>query len=229
MSSNTPTTLNAYINAYPIRLQDHLAKYEDYDELHFIESELWHYQHCFDSANVTYQNYMGVDEDGFRSPNIYAYELEKPYDGFVPNDEILGMVEDIFCEDTNGYDIEIAERLKLSFVKIMEHLRNRKSTITLSATTSVGVESNQQRQQYSLIFQGSELEFTEFVKGQIQANMVNPELTQKEIFSRMRKMYNMPLFNENEKLADIRKRTRDLTPYTDKTQLGLTNWIKKKD
>jgi hypothetical protein len=41
------TTLKEYKETYSSRLENHVSKYEDYDELHFINNELYVYQNCF--------------------------------------------------------------------------------------------------------------------------------------------------------------------------------------
>jgi hypothetical protein len=40
------TTLKEYKETYSSRLENHVSKYEDYDELHFINNELYVYQNC---------------------------------------------------------------------------------------------------------------------------------------------------------------------------------------
>jgi hypothetical protein len=81
----------------------------------------------------------------------------------------------------------------------------------------------------TLNWQGTPLEFAELTKALIQSNKLNEELTQTEIFNRLKLFFNVEDFKENDKLKDIRKRTNTLTPFINVLETSLTNWIKNKD
>ncbi|MNR54006.1 hypothetical protein D3C85_1741200 [compost metagenome] len=78
-------------------------------------------------------------------------------------------------------------------------------------------------------WQGSQLEFAELTKALIQSNLINPELPEKERFARMKQFFNVADFSQSDKLKDIRKRSRDLTPLINTLETALTNWINSKD
>jgi RteC protein len=78
-------------------------------------------------------------------------------------------------------------------------------------------------------WEGTSLELSELVKSLIQSKILNTNLSQKEIFNRVRKMFEMDDFNENEKLRDIRNRINTKTPLLFKLENSLNNWIKSKD
>jgi hypothetical protein len=44
-------------------LENHITTYEDYDELHFINKELYFYQNCFSTANVHEGEYWEYNSD----------------------------------------------------------------------------------------------------------------------------------------------------------------------
>jgi hypothetical protein len=106
----------------------------------------------------------------------------------------------------------------------LERLDKIKDLETNEATTST-----EQSKDNTLNWQGTSLEFAELTKALIQSNKLNPELNQKELFKRMKQLFNVEEFNENDKLKDIRKRTKELTPLINILETSLTNWIKRKD
>jgi hypothetical protein len=57
------TTLKEYKETYLSRLNDHESKYVDYDELHFINKELYFYQNCFSTANVSERRVLEYNSD----------------------------------------------------------------------------------------------------------------------------------------------------------------------
>jgi hypothetical protein len=89
-------------------------------------------------------------------------------------------------------------------------LTNTQQTETIETT-----ETN------SLNWQGTTLEFAELVKALYESNKLNPELKQIEIFKRLKHLFNIDDFNENDKLKDIRRRT-NTTPPPIKHFINLT-------
>ncbi|HEU4789802.1 MAG TPA: RteC domain-containing protein [Flavobacterium sp.] len=81
----------------------------------------------------------------------------------------------------------------------------------------------------TLKWQGTPLQFAELTKALILSGKLNPELSQKEVFKRMKQLFNVEDFNENDKLKDIRKKSKELTPLINTLEISLTNWIKNKD
>jgi hypothetical protein len=51
------TTLKEYKKETYCHVKNHVSKYEDYDELHFINKELYFYQNCFSTANASEGEY----------------------------------------------------------------------------------------------------------------------------------------------------------------------------
>ena len=54
-------------------------------------------------------------------------------------------------------------------------------------------------------------------------------MTQNEIFKRFRDFLNIEEFDENDKLGDIRERTKTTAIFINKLEIALNNWIKAKD
>ncbi|SCY25589.1 hypothetical protein [Flavobacterium caeni] len=129
------TTLKSYQDRYKSRLENHLAEYEDYDEEHFLDSEIKYFNHCYQSVCISYENYMGIDESEYPSASVYAYTLYKPYSGFKPIQEIYELVLDDECEGTDGFDLDKAEKLQLSFKKIISHLEDLRFNLIAFGTT----------------------------------------------------------------------------------------------
>lgn len=76
-------------------------------------------------------------------------------------------------------------------------------------------------------WQGTELEFTELFKSLIESNKLNPELTQKEIFNRLRRNFNMQDFDEKDKIKEITNRTNTPTPFLNILETALINYRNK--
>ena len=81
----------------------------------------------------------------------------------------------------------------------------------------------------TLNWQGTQLEFTELIKALLLSNKISPELSQKEVFNRLKEFFNVDAFNENDKIRDIRNRTNTPTPFINTLETSLDNWIKSKD
>lgn len=81
----------------------------------------------------------------------------------------------------------------------------------------------------SLNWQGTNLQFAELTKALIETKLISPDLTQKEFFKRMKQFFNVDVFNESDKLKEIRERTNTTTPLLNILDTSLNNWIKKKD
>lgn len=80
-----------------------------------------------------------------------------------------------------------------------------------------------------LSWKGTDLQFAELSKALKESNLVSPELSQKELFKRLKMVFNVNDFNESDKLKEVRKRTKDLTPTINILETGLINWINKND
>ena len=79
----------------------------------------------------------------------------------------------------------------------------------------------------TLNWQGTDLEFTELFKSLIESNKLNPELTQKEIFNRLRKNFNIQDFDETDKIREITNRINTPTPFLNILETALNNYRNK--
>ncbi len=108
---------------------------------------------------------------------------------------------------------------ELSVNRIFDELERKKTFLEANYISS---ENNID----GLNWQGSELQLMELIKALIENNSLNPNLTDKEIFKRFFKFLNIKEFNHTQKLQDIKKRTKDLTPFINTLEISLSNWVK---
>jgi len=229
MTNYTLTNLKEYKeNQYEIKLKDHLKKYIDYDELHFIESEIKFFKNCYDTANIKlreihYDEYNHILEYNERLTSweygVDSFELDGKVNNIVFN-EIVD-----FNENTNGFDLVKSEQLAFTYSKIISFLNDKKEQLTTQPQqleTKINPEN-------SLKWQGTNLQFAELTKALIETKLISPELTQKEFFKRMKQFFNIDELNESDKLKEIRERTNTTTPLLNILETSLNNWIKKKD
>lgn len=228
MRNYTLTNLKEYKeNQYDIKLKEHLEKYIDYDELHFIDSELKFFKNCYDSANIKYREYTFDEYNHKEEYNERVTRWEYGLDHFeilpfLINDIVYDEIVD-FSDENNGFDLVKCERLTHTYSKILSFLNDKKTQLTTQPKQIETAPEN------SLNWQGTTLEFTELVKALFESNKLNPELKQIEIFKRLKQFFNIDEFNENDKLKDIRKRTNTTTPLINVLETSLNNWIKSKD
>jgi hypothetical protein len=95
--------------------------------------------------------------------------------------------------------------------------------------TSITSTNSIIRNENTLQWQGSTLEFSEFTKALIESGFIGKVKNEKEVFARMKHFFNVDDFDKSDKLSQIRKRSKDLTPTINSLEVSLTNWIKKKD
>lgn len=88
-------------------------------------------------------------------------------------------------------------------------------------------ENFEQNEINTLNWQGTDLEFTELFKSLIESNKLNPELTQKEIFNRLRKNFNIQDFDETDKIREITNRINTPTPFLNILETALNNYRNK--
>ncbi len=225
------TTLNEYIETYDLRLENHLKEYVDYDELHFIKKELELYISYYDCTNIKrFDIALGSNpKQPFRD---FEYRPEKK-DAETSNMQLILMIFDFDkypikydnLEHPDFYNIEVCRKLSVSFSKIIEFLTNlqyEKVNTTIISTTPRDTTSK-------LNWAGTKLELSELIKALIHLNKLNPELKQNEIFNRFRAFLNVEEFDENDKLGDIRERTKTTAIFINKLEIALNNWIKAKD
>ena len=218
MDESLFTTLADYKESYNIRLENHLKEYIDYDEFHFIKSELTAYQSYFNATNIKKN-----DSDA----KIFIDPLYSPIikDVEISNIQLMRLMFNFEIPSNNYYNIDVCEKLSVSFSKIIEfltNLQNENTNITL--TSGIPPEPTP-----TLNWTGTELELSELIKALIEAKKFSTESTQTEIFKKFRYFFNVKNFNEKDKLRDIRKRTDTLSIFINKLEISLNNWIKAKD
>lgn len=159
----------------------------------------------------------------------FHYPKEKREGVFLKScehiEEVLKMYDYFLTEKTNkgleneGADFRITSSvIPAEFAKIMAQSENLDA---INETTPI-------KRDNTLHWQGSKLEFTELTKALILSKKFNAELSDKEIFKRLKTFLNIEEFNHNDKIKDIRNRTKDLTPFINILETSLTNYIKNK-
>ena len=217
------TTLNEYKKSYNVNLENHLKEYIDYDELHFIKFQLTLYKSAYHSADVKYHKIeLGSDRRFPNNTYKFSHDILKP--AISLHVEVWNMIKDYNSPRTNYFNLELCEKLSHSFSKIIAYLNQLQNELL-----NENMLKNNQLQISKLSWEGSILEFTEVIKSLILTKKISTELNQKEIFRRLRDCFNIDDFNENDKLRDIRNRTNTTTPFINKLEISLNNWIKAKD
>ena len=218
MDESLFTSLAEYKESYNTRLENHLKEYIDYDEFHFIKSELTAYQSYYNATNIKKNDYNGkIFIDPLYSPIVEDVEIN--------NIKLMQLMFNFEIRSNNYYNVEVCEKLSVSFSKIIEFLTNlQNQKVNIPIMSDLPLESTSK-----LNWAGTELELSELIKALIQAKKISPELTQTEIFKRFKDLLNVSNFDESDKLKDIRKRTNTLTPFINTLEITLSNWIKAKD
>lgn len=137
MENKLITTFKEYKETYQTLLENHLAEYADYDELHFIESELTYYDTCLQTATVTeykipiFSDYHITDFDYKYLNKIEAEEKTENSKTtcITENYDVAKLTKIDGSISTDGYNLKKCEQLKISFNKIIEFLREKEIII----------------------------------------------------------------------------------------------------
>lgn len=193
-----------YEKTYKERLSKFQEIYEDSEEIDFIKKEL-----------EVFLKPIGSEEpfkySDIKQKTDLIFTRKRTVDFLVQKAKITGYNIIVTGDESDG---------ALSYEK--EKIKNMsESPLSESNIAINNIEP--------LKWEGSKLELTELSKALIELELISPNLTQKEIFKRLRAFLQVDDFNENEKLKDIRKRTNTKTPLLNKLETSLNNWIHKED
>jgi hypothetical protein len=191
--------LTDYIENYNLRLNAFCDRIVDTDEIDFLENDLYQ----------------------FNSYLEYSIETEKSIWNKITSDnsaELLARRKDII-NSLRSYKkiVELIEK-RIKEGVILKNDSNSELAITPPTT-----------KQNTLKWHGTHLQLSELVKPLYDLKLISPELTQKEVFNRLKMFFELADFKENEKLKDIRNRTNTTTPFINILENTLNNWIKNKD
>ena len=209
------TTLKEYKETYLSRLNDHESKYVDYDELHFINKELYFYQNCFSTANVSERRVLEYNSDYPEYKYCYLNEFE--FD-VINNEEPTGeenydiksLIKDESKWLTDGYNIEICDQLTTSFSKIIEYLKIKINT----GANSSGFPK--------VRFHGSQTEFIELIKALTENG--NLKGIQKDNIELCSKFFDIEIKNPDQTLTKLKSRNNGSeTLFLDKLKTSLRN------
>ena len=219
------TTLKEYKETYSSRLENHISKYEDYDELHFINNELYVYQNCFSTANVSERRVL--EYDGNYQYYKYCYLNEFEFDE-INNEEPTGeenyTVKNLIKNEskflTDGYDLEICNQLTTSFLKIKSFLKSK----LLELESNEGKEIQKDK---TLNWIGTQTELIELTKALIEnGNIKVKNGEQGKTIEAISNFFNFPINNPNKLIADLKIRSNQSeTLFLDKLKKTLLDYI----
>lgn len=219
------TTLKEYKETYRSRLENHESKYVDYDELHFINNELYLYQNCFTTANVSERRISEYNKDyeGYRDYYLNDFEFDE-----MNNEESTGKenytVKDLIKNEskflTDGYDLEICNQLTTSFLKIKSFLESK--LLELESTEQKEIHTDK-----TLNWIGTQTDLIELIKALIENGNIKVKKGEQgktiEIFSNF---FNSPIKYPNKLIADLKIRNIESeTLFLDQLKKSLFNYI----
>nr|WP_315165621.1 hypothetical protein [uncultured Flavobacterium sp.] len=216
------TTFKKYKELYDNRLENHIATYEDYDELHFINSELEFYEICYGTANVTEQRLIKNNRDyieyEYRYINEFEYNDINQIDSNInENYDIKALIKDKSKWLTNGYNLEICNQLTTSFTKIIEYLNIKKNILS------------NDNEFPKIKFYGSQTEFIELIKALTENG--NLKGIQKDNIEICSKFFDIEIKNPNKLISDINntRNTGRETLFLDELKKSFYKYIQNQN
>lgn len=240
------TTFKEYNESYQVRLEKHKAKYEDYDELHFIESELCFYENCYATAHVTKHEIYRTNEDIDWYDYIYYNDIENDNrTEQVENELVCKIIVDLGRPKTNCYDLEACQRLTISFTKIIEFLQElqhyktiadiKQSSILsefikkeqVNTTETRDDNNNSQNITNKLSWSGDQTAFIELVKALIvNGNIKVNKGEQGKTIKTLSDFFNFKVNNPNKLISDLKKRNNGSeTLFLNELKSSLLDYI----
>ena len=217
MDKEIITTFKKYKESYDLRLENHKATYEDYDELHFIHSELDFYQICYETANVTEQRLIVDNEDyteyEYRYINEFEYNDINQIDSNInENYDVRNLIRDDSKFLTDGYNLEICDQLTTSFTKITEYLNIKKNKLT------------NDNEFPKVKFHGNQTEFIELIKALTENG--NLKGIQKDNIETCSKFFDIEIKYPAKLINDFKIRNNGSeTLFIDKIKKSLFDYI----
>ncbi|AWL79341.1 RteC domain-containing protein [Capnocytophaga canimorsus] len=165
--------------------------------------------------------YVRVDEESKKNfykdfPNFYIQEVEKGKQGIENLNTLRNIIK-----------VKIKEiQTPPSFPK---HNYNVFPPFWETQLTSIVSKTESHPQNIKpLQWKGEAIELAELVQALIESKLLNPELTQKEIYSRFKAFFEID-FDHEDKKKKIKNRTNTLTPFLEKLMISVENFITGKD
>ncbi|WP_310379607.1 RteC domain-containing protein [Flavobacterium sp.] len=230
MKINIIYSAQEYSNEYEILKSQYFSKFKEVEEIDFINTEIENYKLYSKIVKLPIDRVFNRLWNIDIGTDLKTFSITQELKDFVMENHkaYCKLYYDIVDKNrlTNiNSDVEI-EQSRLIFPKIISFLENKKSEIENQPKINSQISMNDIK---TLNWQGTELEFTELIKALRLSNKLNPEVNQIETFARLKLFFNLPEFNENDKLKEVRNRTKTLTPFLNTLEISLSNWIKSKD
>jgi hypothetical protein len=206
MNSKLITTFKKYKEVYHERLKDYISQYEDFDELDFIKYELVYFDNCLKNSNVILQEKKRYYGECYEYDTYYEYEVKdfEFIDLFV-NKEVQKLISYELdwktlgdSHPTNYFNLEICERLTLSFSKIIDFLNHKENEIKNPIAQPI---------QNKVKFHGNQTQFLELIKSLIENG--NLKGSQNEIITNCSKFFNIEINNPDQTLSKIKGRNNN--------------------
>ncbi len=210
-------TFDEYENKYKEMLKTYLNSYVDNTNLQFWNIQKEFYKECLINATLEPTN---KSFDKLLAPfEPVSISIEKIH--FDINNEMFIVNEkNVKHSVTNENKIKYDNRYK-SFNRILEFIENK-----IIETEQVPTQLQPLKK---LDWQGTTLQFAEFAKALIESGFIGKVKNEKEVFEKMKQFFNVEEFDKSDKLKQVRKRTKELTPVINILEVALTNWIKRND
>lgn len=198
-------SFDVYKKTYKTRFAEYQKIYNDCCEIDFLNSELTEgiLRHKFKNYNID-----KVIE------NKISYSLIKRCH-FI-RDKILGL----------GFTLSFSKK-QLRLDKFSINLSKENNKPKKGKRTKIKTKDHSNLKLLS--WNGTNLQLTELIKALIESNLMNHELSQKEIFKRFTDFLQVDKFDENDKIRDIRKRTHTKTPLLNLLEKSINSYITNKD
>jgi hypothetical protein len=222
MDNELITTFKKYKESYPIRLEKHKVKYEDYDELHFINSELYFYENCYKTANVSEYRFPIYNQEFTDYKNRFLNSIEA-FQIFEPSEINEGENYDVRSLIKEGsfltdyYNLEVCNQLTTSFTKIIEYLNIEKNKFKNDSEFP------------KVKFHGTQTEFIELLKALTENN--NLRGTQKDNIEICSNFFDIKINNPTKLVSDINnsRNNGSETLFIDKLKRSLLNYIQQQN
>ncbi|GIJ95810.1 hypothetical protein CAPN001_03790 [Capnocytophaga stomatis] len=232
-----------YLNVYSQYMEEYLKKLERtsiYKQEHYAHQTLW--------AEISDEIWEHFDK---KEVLVIFNCIEH-----IPEDNLLEWFQDTFDRELNDFEINLITRYYEIDILADKELRDRGAehlefifkeiepyeNITSYIKNEIEKETDrcfilklnnmgaipQPENIKPLQWKGEAIELAELVQALIESKLLNPELTQKEIYSRFKAFFEID-FDHEDKKKKIKNRTNTLTPFLEKLMISVENFITGKD
>lgn len=214
----TSEELNHFDTEYFNKLMKYLSENKNKTDLDFIKNEL----KKIDNEKIEIIRIQKLSNEDFFEETVVLDKFKNKFktaieSGELDKETVRNMYFNSFPRNNNS-----ETTIPNSTIKKEEFYKVKLQSIQRNLKQEKNIDKK-------LYWQGTTLEFSELVKALIESKLVSSQLSQKEIYELMRKVFNVEKFDEGQKNKEIRQRTKTSTILINKLETSLINWIKKND